>query len=167
MRAEELHDRTYWELHALAQSHFNRDQAVVTLQPTALLHEVYMRLSKNDNTFVDREHFLATAARAMRQVLVDHARARGAQKRGGGASRVELDTLECFEERAGDLLALDEALEQLAQEDEQLARIVEMRFFAGLTEEAVATEIGVSRRSVTKGFQVARNWLADRLRDDA
>ncbi len=163
MRDNKLHDLTYWELHSLARSYFERECREHTLQPTALVHEAYLRLAGRDVAFNDREHFLATAARAMRHVLIDHARARGAGKRGGKSARVDIDSCDLLDSRAGDLLVLDDALEQLMAEDEQLGRIVEMRFFGGLSEDEVAAVLKVSRRTVTRGFQMARNWLRIRL----
>ena len=163
MTSEPERDETYFELRSLARSYFDREAKQHTLQPTALVHEAYLRLGKRDDRFNDREHFLATAARAMRHVLIDHARARKAEKRGGHGTRIDLDTLNLLDSQEDDLLAVNEALERLMAEDEQLGQIVEMRFFGGLTEDEVASVLGVSRRTVTRGFQMAKGWLRARL----
>jgi RNA polymerase sigma factor (TIGR02999 family) len=133
-----------------------------TLQPTALVHEAWMRLTGGH--FIDREHFAAVAAKAMRSVLVDHARRRGTLKRGGGRVRAELDgVLALFHERSPDLLALDDALRRLGENDPELARIVELRFFGGLSIEETARVLASSTASVTRGWRVARMWLVREL----
>jgi len=129
-----------------------------TLQPTALVHEAWMRLTGGH--FIDRGHFAAVAAKAMRSVLVDHARRRGTLKRGGGRVRAELDgVLALFNESSPDLLALDDALRRLGENDPELARIVELRFFGGLSIEETARVLASSTASVTRGWRVARMWL--------
>ena len=155
----------YQELHMLARNLLN-GRGSVTLQPTALVHEAWLRLvpGTSGSDWNDRGHFLAVASKAMRSVLVDAARRRNAQKRGGGAQRVELeDLVAAYERNAGDLLALDEALAKLAQRDEELVRIVELRFFAGASVEDTARTLGVSESTVVRGTQVARAWLAAEL----
>lgn len=163
--ADELVPLVYAELHRLARRAMADLPPGHTLQPTALLNEAWVRLTHGGGAgFEDREHFLAVASRAMRSVLVDRARRRGARKRGGGAERLELDrVVAVLEERSADLVALDEALEDLAQLDPELARIVEMRFFGGLKHPAVASVLGVSLRSVERGWSTARAWLHARL----
>jgi RNA polymerase sigma factor (TIGR02999 family) len=156
-------DETYFELRRLARSYFDREGKEHTLQPTALVHEAYLRLGERDDRFNDREHFLASAARAMRHVLIDHARARKAEKRGGQGARVDLSTLHLLDSPSDDLLEVDEALELLMEKDEQLGQIVELRFYGGLTEDEVAAVLKVSRRTVTRGFQMAKSWLRARL----
>lgn len=132
-----------------------------TLQASALVNEAFVRLI--DTRRVDwqnRCHFLAMAARVMRRVLVDHARARGYRKRGGGAIRVTLtDSVDVSDEQPHDLLALDDALEALTKFDERKCRVVELRFFAGLTVEETAVALGISGDTVTRDWKLARAWL--------
>jgi RNA polymerase sigma factor (TIGR02999 family) len=164
--ADELLPLVYGELHALAARFMGERAAGHTLQPTALVNEAWLRLIEPaaGGSFESRAHFLGVAAKAMRSVLVDHARRRGAQKRGGALERVPLeDIAELFEERASDLLALDEALTRLAAMDAQLGRIVELRFFGGLSVEETARTLGVSEPTIVRGWRVARMWLQREL----
>jgi RNA polymerase sigma-70 factor (ECF subfamily) len=160
--AAELLPLVYGELHELAE-HFMRGHAAGhTLQPTALVHEAYVRLLGTDASpeWESRSHFFGVAAKAMRSVLVDHARRRGAEKRGGGAERVPLEELvDLYEEHSSDLLALDDALTRLSVMDAELARIVELRFFGGLSVEETARTVGVSEPTIVRGWRVARMWL--------
>ena len=152
----------YDELHGLANNCLRGRQRGNTLQPTALVHEAYLRLIRQDlsSPAADRKHFLALAARAMRAIIVDHARARYSQKRGGGRQRVPLDdALAQFEDRCTDLLALDEALTELSEMDPRQSRIVELRFFGGLNEQEVAELLSVSLRTVEREWRFARAWL--------
>ena len=155
----------YQELRRLAASYLRRERPGQTLQPTALVHEAYLRLLKDKpGRWQNRAHFCAIAAHSMRQILIERARARGAQKRGGVRQRVTLDdALLPGGERSIDLLALDEALERLAAMDPEQARLVELRFFGGLTTEEAAEALGVSTASVTRGWRLARAWLHARL----
>ena len=164
---EELFPFVYRELRSLAASAMRRERAGHTLQPTALVHEAYLRLVDQDQVrWKDRQHFLAIAATMMRRILVNHARDRAAAKRGGGLRKVPLEAAETpGGERAVDLVALDEALHDLARTDERLARIVEMRFFGGMSVDDIAGELGVDPRTVKRGWQAARTVLFDRLRD--
>lgn len=131
-----------------------------TLQPTALIHEAWLALFRSERDYASREHFLAFAARAMRSVLVDHARRHGRQKRGGDRERVPLDqALEIYARTPSDLLALDDALARLAGEDERQARVVELRFFAGMTIEETARALSVSAATVERDWKLARVWL--------
>lgn len=132
-----------------------------TLQPTALVHEAWLRLiPDHSKDFADRQHFLRTAAAAMRSVLVDHVRARATDKRGGSAARIELDTaVLAFSERAGSLPDLDLALRRLEERDPALARLVELRFFAGLEMREVAGVLAVSLSTVERGWRTARAFL--------
>jgi RNA polymerase sigma factor (TIGR02999 family) len=160
--AERLLPLVYEELRAIAASHLRHERAGHTLQPTALVHEAYVRLI--DQTSVrwnGRSHFLAVAAMAMRRVLVNHARDRRRLKRGGPEmKRVPLDdAVGVLEERAGDLEALDGALTRLAAMDPQQARIVELRFFGGLTAPETAEAMGISERTVHREWSLARAWL--------
>lgn len=166
--AEELLRVVYGELRELAASALSRERAGHTLQPTALVHEAWLRLAGPDAGWNGRGHFFGAAARAMRQVLVDHARARNAAKRGGGRAAVELDeALLAWESRALDLLALDEALAELARVDERAVRIVELRFFAGLEMDEVARALELSLPTVERGWRMARLWLRARLEPGA
>jgi RNA polymerase sigma-70 factor, ECF subfamily len=160
-----LFELLYEELRALAASAMQRGAAGHTLQPTAIVHEAWIKLAAPDAFLVhDREHFLALAARAMRQVLVDHARGRSREKRGGDRERVTLDGAVA---PAGmselDVLALEEALAKLAVYSELKARIVELRFYGGLTIGEVARVLDLSSRSVDREWRFARAWLAEAL----
>lgn len=163
--ADALLPLLYDELRRIASGQLSRERAGHTLQPTALVHEAWLRLVDDPARGVaGRRHFLSLAARVMRRVLVDHARERGAQKRGGGAARVTLDgAVALYEARELDLLALEEALERLAALDPELLRFVELRFFAGLTNEEVAEVEGCSLRHVERGWSTARAFLRDAL----
>jgi len=163
--ASELLPLVYGELRGLAQSAMGEERAQ-TLQPTALVHEAWMRLQGDgvQRDFSSRAHFLNVAAKAMRSVLVDHARRRAALKRGGERERVALeDVVELFEESSTDLIGLDVALEKLGKVDEQLARIVELRFFGGCSVEDTAAALRVSEPTVVRGWRVARMWLRREL----
>lgn len=155
----------YEELRRLAGAYMRGEREGHTLQPTALVHEAWMRLTGLDvGAAGDRSGFLRVAARAMRQVLVDHARAVRTGKRGGSARRVSIDdALASFNERAGDLVALDEALERLAQIDERKSRVVELRFFGGLTVEEAAAALELPVRTVERDWTLARAWLKKEL----
>ena len=137
-----------------------------SLQATALVNEAYLRLvDVKDVAWQDRAHFLAVAARAMRRILVDHARARRAQKRGGDAADVTFDeALLVTSEPRQDLVALDDALQTLARFDERKSRVIEMRFFGGLTEEETAGALNVSRETVKRDWKMAKLWLLRELR---
>ena len=155
----------YDELHRLAQGYMRRERANQTLQTTAVIHEAYLRLiDARQVQWQNRAHFFGVAARLMRQILVAFARERGYQKRGGDASRVSLDEALVIDEgRDEDLVALDEALGALAQFDARKAQVVEMRFFGGLTEEEIATALGVSPETVRRDWRLARSWLRRKL----
>jgi RNA polymerase sigma factor (TIGR02999 family) len=161
---EQLIPVVYEELRDLAAHYIRRERPDHTLQPTALVHEAYMRLAghveQHGADWRDRAHFFGVAARVMRQVLVDHARAHQAAKRGSGQARVTLsEDLRIVEEETVDLLALDVALTRLAALDADQARLVELRFFAGLTVEETAEVVGRSPTSVKREWRVARAWL--------
>lgn len=154
----------YGELPRQAASLFRRERGEHTLQPTALVHEAYLRLVRQDAVdWKDRAHFFGVAARTMRQILVDHARARNAQKRGGARVQVALDVADAegagADARAADLLDLDRALSRLAALDERQARLVEMRLFAGLTIEESAEALRISPATVSREWQHAEAWL--------
>ncbi|HEX8499541.1 MAG TPA: sigma-70 family RNA polymerase sigma factor [Pyrinomonadaceae bacterium] len=156
----------YDELRRLARSFLARERDDHTLQPTALVHEAYVRLV--DQTRVNwqgRAHFYGVAARMMRRVLIDHARAHATEKRGGAAVRLSLGDLQVpLEQRAADFVALDEALERLAGFDERKCKVVEMRFFGGMTDEEIAEALGVTTRTVLRDWKKARLWLYRELK---
>jgi RNA polymerase sigma factor (TIGR02999 family) len=156
-----LMQELYRELRDLAARHLRGERSEHTLQPTALVHEAYLRLNARGGLELQgRTHFLAIASVAMRRVLVDHARARGALKRGGGATHVTVGEGNAIsEDRTQDVLLVDAALDRLALEDPQAARIVEMRFFAGMTELEIAQMMGKSDRWVRNQWSFARAWL--------
>lgn len=151
----------YDELRRLAAKYLRRERPGQTLQATALVNEAYMRLVKDRNlAWQDRAHFIGIAAHSMRQILVDRARARGSQKRGGVRHQVTLDESALAETGAiADVLAVDQALERLAALDPQQARVVELRFFGGLTVEETAEALGISPATVKRDWSVARAWL--------
>jgi len=155
----------YDEFRALAAHHLAGERKNHTLQPTALVHEAYLRLI--DQTRVDwqgRTHFFAIGSQAIRRVLIDHARGKARAKRGGGMARVTLDdAIALAPQRDEDLLALDEALEKLEKLDPRQAKVVEMRFFGGMTVEEVAEALGVSKRTVEGEWTMARAWLLREL----
>jgi RNA polymerase sigma factor (TIGR02999 family) len=151
----------YSELRQRARNYLRRERPDHTLQPTALLHEAYLRMIGDSlPEFQNRSHFFAIASRAMRQILVDHARRRGAGKRGSGVIDVTLDeALVPAKAQNGDLLALDQALSKLAAFDERKCRVVEMRYFGGCTVEETAEALGVSTITVIRETRVAEAWL--------
>ncbi|MBA4156962.1 MAG: sigma-70 family RNA polymerase sigma factor [Gemmatimonadetes bacterium] len=156
----------YDELRRIARRHIRRQRGGLTLNTTALVHEAYLKLVDQTRVpYADRAHFFSVASRAMRQVLIDYARRHRAAKRGGEWQRVPLDEAEvAVEERAGTLLALDEALTRLAEMNERLVRVVECRFFGGLTEEETAVALGVTDRTVRRDWTKARMWLYGEIR---
>lgn len=151
----------YDELRRLALDHLRRERPDHTLQPTALVNEVYLRLvDQRRVSWETRAQFFGLAAQLMRHVLVDHARGRAAAKRGGGVSKLSLDEARIApEEVAAELVALDEALVRLAAVDERKSRVVEMRFFAGLSVEETAEALGVSDKTVMRDWRIAKLWL--------
>ena len=166
----ELLPLVYDELRSLARRHMAGERKAHTLQPTALVHEVYLRLARNPGPAWDgRRQFFAAAARLMKSLLVDHARARAAVRRGGGAVQLDLESLgSCGEPaapsgEATDLAALDEALARLARFDRRKSRIVLLRFLAGMTIEEVAEALGVSTATVIIDTRLARAWLCREL----
>lgn len=165
--SEELFPLIYGELRKVAQRYLGRERRNHTLQPTALVNEAFLRLVHAQAVpWQGRAHFFGIAARLMRRVLVDHARARGFQKRGGGAEAVPLeDTI--LVSRAPDvaLLDLDDALRGLAEVDERKAQVVEMRFFGGMTVEETAAALGVSIDTVKRDWRLAKLWLLRTLKD--
>ncbi len=166
---ERLLPLVYDELRALAGSYFARRQAGHTLQPTALVHEAYLKLAGGEGRWQNRAHFMAVAATAMRQILMNHARDKAAAKRGGGAAKITIIeamtpvTGESDADRQLDLIALDEALTKLAAVSERQARVTELRFFGGLTIADTAHVVGVSTTTVEDDWHMARAWLGREL----
>jgi RNA polymerase sigma factor (TIGR02999 family) len=163
----ELLDALYRELKALARASLRGERPGHTLQTTALVHEAYLKLARPGRyRWRDRAQFLAMAARAIRQVLVDHARRRRRLRRGGETERVSID-LSALPARDGaiDVLDLDEALTELARLHERQARIVELRFFGGLTTAEAAAIVGASVRTADSDWEMARWWLRRRLKE--
>jgi len=157
-----LFDVLYRELRRLAESVMRAERANHTLQPTALVHEAFLKLAGNEGRFESRAHFLGVAAAAMRRVLVDHARGRNAQKRGSGATLVTVNDLDDLPRRAPvdiDLVVLDDALSRLTALDSRQGQIVELRFFGGLSVEETAAVVGVSERTIKREWQTSRAWL--------
>jgi RNA polymerase sigma factor (TIGR02999 family) len=156
------------ELHQIAQRCMAGERAGHSLQATALVNEVYLRLvDTKDVAWHDRAHFLAVAARVMRRILVDHARAHRAQKRGGPATRVTFDeALVVTNEPRADFVALDDALDALAGFDERKSRVVELRFFGGLSVEETASVLKVSPGTVMSDWRLAKAWLQREMRGD-
>lgn len=160
--AEELLPLVYDRMRAMAGRWFRGNGAQATLQPTALVHEAYLHLvDQTAAQWNDRAHFLAVAALAMRQIVIQRARARATSKRGGDRRRVELDGQDATPDgaSAADVLALDDALTRLAALHARHARVVELRFFGGLTTEEIAAALGVSTRTVELDWRAARAWL--------
>ncbi|MCB9535670.1 MAG: sigma-70 family RNA polymerase sigma factor [Myxococcales bacterium] len=166
--AEQLMPIVYDDLRRRAAALMRRESAGHTLQPTALVNEAYMRLINQERVdWQGRGHFFGTAAQIMRRVLVDHARARGRQKRGGDVVRVQLgDAGQLSSQRDADVLVLDEVLKKLAEVDPAQADIVVMRFFGGMTVDEVALVLGVSKRTVEAEWTMIKAWLRRELRGD-
>jgi len=163
--AEKLLPMVYQELHRLARAYMRRERAEHTLQPTALINEAYLRLAKDDIDWQNREHFIGVAAQVMRRVLVDYARQHNAEMRGGDLKRVELhEEFAISPERIEELISLDEALGLLAKENPRQARIIELRYFGGLSVEQTAAILGIAERSVKRDWALARVWLFQKLR---
>jgi len=162
----ELAAALYHELHRLAARHLRRERPEHTLQTTALVHEAFLKLAgEGEQQFVDTPHFLAVASRVMRQVLVDYARARASQKRNAG-SAISVDSGEVDGElkfAPVELLDLDSALDALSAEDRNLAQLIEMRYFGGMTAEETARALGISPHIVRHDLRLAHAWLRRRL----
>ena len=155
----------YNELHGIAHRYMRREAPDHTLRTTALVHEAYIRLIEGDGVeWHDRAHFFAVASQVMRRILVDAARARGREKRGRNARHVNLDdALSALVERSDELVALDDALNALAQIDARKAKVIEMRFFGGLSVEETAAVLNISTQSVFRVLKLARAWLTREL----
>ncbi len=166
--ARQLVELVYPELRRLAQHYMDQERTGHTLQATALVHEVYLRIFEAEPiTWQDRAHFFAVAAKHMRQILVDHARSRQAEKRGGGRVQVTLSAV--TEVALGpdyDVIALDEALARLESLDLRASRVVELRYFGGLTEPEAAEVLGISLATLKRDWEVARAWLFSQLHSE-
>lgn len=164
-----LMSAVYKDMRRLAAAHLDGERANHTLSPTALVHEAYVKLIDQRNTnWNDRLHFFALAARIIRRILIDHARSRDARKRGGAVDRtmIRLDLRDVSAPESDiDLIALDEALEDLSQLDARQARIVELRYFGGCTLDEVAEMLGIARRTADRDWHAAKAWLMVRLAD--
>jgi RNA polymerase sigma factor (TIGR02999 family) len=164
--ADVLVSLVYDELRKIAARFLRSERSDHTLQPTALVHEAYMKLVDiSDITWQDRAHFFAVSAKVMRQILVDHAKARNAQKRGGAIQMVTLEDAAGTASDAVDVLAVDEALNELSAFDELQSRIIELRFFGGLTIEETAHAIGKSPATVKREWTMAKAWLYRKLKN--
>jgi RNA polymerase sigma-70 factor, ECF subfamily len=165
--AEKLLPIVYAELHRLASAYMRRERPDHTLQATALINEAYLRLVQEDVDWNNRAHFIGFAAHVMRRVLVDHARARNAEHRGGGLNRVELqDEMFVSPERLEQVALVDEALERLEKKNPRQARVVEMRYFGGLSVEQIASVLQIAPRSVKRDWSLARIWLFQELQQN-
>lgn len=162
----ELLPIVYQELRKIADSYLRRERSDHTLQPTALINEAYLRLvDQSLPQWQNRAHFYGVAAQLMRQILVEHARAQLAQKRGGGAEQIELeDALNYAPEKAAELVALDDALTELSSFDERKSRLIELRYFGGLSVEETAHVMNISTATVTREQRLAQAWLRQSLR---
>jgi len=163
--AEDLLPLVYAELHRLAKAYMRRERPEHTLQATALINEAYLRLVKEDADWNSRSHFIGVAAMVMRRVLVDHARAHNADRRAGGLKRVELsDDLVISVEQLDEVALLDNALTKLAKAKPRQARVVELRYFGGLSVEQISDLLEIAPRSVQRDWSLARIWLFRELR---
>lgn len=162
---DRLFGLVYEDLRSLAGSYFRSQASDHTLQPTAVVHEAYIKLVDRTRVdFKDRSHFFAVGALAMRQILVNHAKAKGAQKRGSGARKMQLDEAAVFlPQREEDVLAIDEVLVELAELHERHAKIVELRFFGGLSIKETAQVLQLSERTVDRDWRTCRAWLRTRF----
>jgi RNA polymerase sigma factor (TIGR02999 family) len=158
---DELMVTVYQELRRLAESYLRQERPFHTLQPTALVHEAYLRITEQENiSWQNREHFVGIAATMMRRILVNHAIKRNSEKRGGGEIKISLAEADRFvKDEDVNLIALDEALEKLSKTYPQESRIVELRFFGGLTIEQTSLVLGISSRTVERSWRFARIWL--------
>lgn len=159
---EKLMPLVYRELHQIASRHLRRESPERTLQTTALVHEAYLRLvDQTRANWQNRSQFFAVAANMMRRILIDHARKRLRPKHGGDVFKISLDdgTIDVSDERAAELIALDEALKKLAAEDAGKAKLVELRYFGGLSIEETAEALGVGTATVTRQWRIVKAWL--------
>jgi RNA polymerase sigma factor (TIGR02999 family) len=155
----------YGDLHQIATRYMQRENRGQSLQPTVLVHEAFLQLvDQQDRSWQNRAHFFAVAAQLMRRILIDHARSRNTIKRGGGLPKIHLDDAVIASHESWDeLIDIDDALKRLAEKDERLGKVVELRFFAGMTEEEIGEVIGISARQVKRDWKVAKAWLKAEL----
>jgi len=166
--AEDLMPLIYDELRSLASGYLERQRKGHTLQPTALVHEAFLKVvNRRQGDWKDLQHFMAVASIAMRHVLVNYARERDRLRRGGDLQKIQFDeTVAMFEDRALDLIALDEALVKLSEVEPRLSRVVELRFFGGLTIKETANLLGISTCTVDADWSMARAWLLREIKKD-
>jgi RNA polymerase sigma factor (TIGR02999 family) len=165
---EQLLPLVYNELRKLAGSYLRRERADHTLEPTALVHEAYLRLVNQEIAWQNRAHFFGVAAQMMRRILVDHARRHQTDKRGSGGAKLALDeAINLSDERASDLIALDDALTALHALDPQKCRMVELRYFAGLSVEETAQALGVSVATFVRQWKTTKAWLYHQITKEA
>lgn len=162
--AEALLPLVYEELRKLAAIHLQQENPAHSLNATALVHEAYLRLG--EHSFGSRTHFMRVAAGCMRRILIDHARSRNAEKRGGSRQRVPLDEVVCWTESPDQLLALEEALQRLAVEEPRKAELVVFRFYAGMTLPEVAQTLGISLPTAERWWAFSRTWLYAELQEE-
>ncbi len=162
---EQMMPLVYDELRRMANQYMQSQRSDHTLQPTALINEMYVKLAgAEEQSWKNRAHFFGVAAQAMRHILVDYARHRGYEKHGGKAQRIDFDAaIIVSNERAAGLVELDEALKKLAELDERKSRVVELKYFGGLGNEEIAEVLKVSKKTVTRDWQFARMWLLREL----
>jgi RNA polymerase sigma factor (TIGR02999 family) len=165
---EHLYAVVYGELRGMAAARLRRERSGHTLQPTALVNEVYLRLDPTKDSWANRRHFFGAASQAMRRILVDHARRRLADKRGAGLERVTFSDLDVEAPQAAgvDIVALDDALKDLQRDEPRLAEVVTLRVFAGMSIEQTADALELSPATVKRDWTFARAWLAERMADD-
>ena len=163
--AEQVVTAVYDELRRLAARYLRQERPDHTLEPTALVHELYLRLCVSESVdWQNRAHFFAVAAQQVRRILINYARDRRAEKRGGGRLKLSLSHVDAIGEHQPDLLNIDEALEKLATLDSRCAQVVELRFFGGLTEKEAAQVLGISTATLKRDWEFARAWLIRQLR---
>jgi RNA polymerase sigma-70 factor (ECF subfamily) len=163
--ADKLLNLVYDELHLLAKRYMRRERLDHTMQPTALINEAYIRMVGNDTDWQNHQHFIAVAATVMRRVLVDHARAHNAGKRGGDLRQVEFEEGIAFSsERSVEVIEVDDALAELENLNPRQAKVVELRYFAELTDDQIAALLNISSRTVQRDWLLAKDWLSHRVR---
>jgi len=163
--ADKLLNLVYDELHLLAKRYMRHERPDHTMQATALINEAYIRMVGDNTDWQNHQHFIGVAATVMRRVLVDHARAHNAGKRGGDLRRVELEEGIAFSnERSIEVIEVDDALAELEKLNPRQARVVELRYFAELTDDQIAALLNISSRTVQRDWLLARDWLSDRVR---
>jgi RNA polymerase sigma factor (TIGR02999 family) len=162
--SEKLLPLVYQELHRLAKAYMRRERPDHTLQPTALINEAYLRLAGDTTDWQNHSHFIAVAANVMRRVLVDHARMHNAGIRGGGLQRVEFEEgIAISSERSAEMIALDDALDELEKVNPRQAKVVELRYFAGLSVDEIGAIMKIAPRSIQRDWASARVWLFERM----